>query len=215
MKKKRLAVLASGRGSNFLAILEKIKTGEIPAEVGICITNSRDAGVIDVSKKQGIPISVVLPKNYPDAGSFNDAVLSLLINHEIDYVILAGYLKLLGPQIVNHFSNRILNIHPALLPSFGGKGMYGHHVHDAVYKRGVKVSGATVHLVNTEFDAGPIVLQKAVSIESAASAEEIAKRVLEVEHEIYPRAVKLLVEEHLVVEKLRVSIIEDVSIGKN
>ena len=215
MKKKRLAVLASGRGSNFLAILGKITTGEIPAEVGICITNSKNAGVIEVAKSHGVPIGVFLPKNYPDAESFNDAILSFLISHEIDYVILAGYLKLLGPKIVNHFSNRILNIHPALLPSFGGKGMYGHHVHDAVYERGVKVSGATVHLVNAEFDAGPIVIQKAISIESAASAEEIAKRVLEVEHEIYPMAVKMLVEERLVVDKLRVSVKKDNYSGKN
>jgi folate-dependent phosphoribosylglycinamide formyltransferase PurN len=120
---------------------------------------------------------------------------------------------MIGRQIVNRYNNKIINIHPALLPSFGGKGMYGHHVHDAVYERGVKVSGATVHLVNNEYDAGPIVLQKAISIENVQNAEEIAQRVLKIEHEIFPKAVKLLVEDQLEVEKLRVHIKGEERVG--
>lgn len=203
---KRLAVFASGRGSNFQAILKEIKQGNIPATVGLCITNNPKAGVIDIAADNGIPVKIFSTKEFPDSISYNDAILLALIESKIDFIILAGYLKLIGNQIVDRYSNKIVNIHPALLPAFGGKGMYGHHVHDAVYKRGVKISGATVHLVNNEFDAGPIVLQKIVSIEDAGSPEEIARRVLEVEHEIFPKAVKLLVEEKIEVNGLRVNI---------
>lgn len=203
---KRIAVFASGRGSNFQAILEQINNGLISTTVGLCITNNPNAGVIDIAKAEGIPVKIFPPKDYPDSKDYNEAILNVLIELQIDFIVLAGYLKLIGRQIVDRYSNKILNIHPALLPAFGGKGMYGHHVHDAVYTRGVKLSGATVHLVNNEYDAGPIVLQKAVSVEDAQSGEEIAKRVLEIEHEIFPQAVKLLVEDRLEVNGLRVSI---------
>jgi phosphoribosylglycinamide formyltransferase-1 len=203
---KRLAVFASGRGSNFQAILEQINNGNIPATIGLCLTNNPNAGVIEIARENKIPLKICSPKKFPDIQTFNEDILNALIELDIDYIILAGYLKLIGKQIVDQFSNKIINIHPALLPSFGGKGMYGHHVHEAVYERGVKISGATVHLVNSEYDAGPIVLQKVVSIEDAGSPEEIARRVLKIEHEIYPQAVKLLVEERLKVNGLRVNI---------
>jgi phosphoribosylglycinamide formyltransferase-1 len=213
MKEKRLAVLASGRGSNFRAILEKINEGYISATVGIVITNIPTAGVLEIAESRGIPVRIITPKNFPDSQSYNDEILKTLTDNGIDYIILAGYLKMIGRQIVDRYSNKIINIHPALLPSFGGKGMYGHHVHDAVYERGVKVSGATVHLVNNEYDAGPIVLQKSISIKGAQNAEEIAKRVLKIEHEIFPQAVKLLVEDQLKVEKLRVTIKGEETVG--
>jgi folate-dependent phosphoribosylglycinamide formyltransferase PurN len=116
---------------------------------------------------------------------------------------------------VDRYSNKIINIHPALLPSFGGKGMYGHHVHDAVYNRGVKLSGATVHLVNNKYDAGPIVMQRAISIDDAMSGDDIAKRVLKIEHEIFPQAVKLLVEDRLEVNGLRVTIKGEQVVGND
>jgi phosphoribosylglycinamide formyltransferase-1 len=203
---KRLAVFASGRGSNFQAILEQINKGIIPATVGLCLTNNPKAGVIDIARENQIPIKICSPKEYPDTQSFNEDILNALIESNIDFIILAGFLKLIGKQIVDRFSNKIINIHPALLPSFGGKGMYGHHVHDAVYNRGVKISGATVHLVNKDYDAGPIVIQKVVSVEDAISPEDIAQRVLKIEHEIFPQAVKLLVEEKIEVNGLRVNI---------
>jgi phosphoribosylglycinamide formyltransferase-1 len=206
MNVKRIAVLASGRGSNFKAILEKINEGVIPAVVGLCVTNNRNAGVIEIAESHDIPVSVISPKDYPDQNLFNDAILKALTEEKIEYLVLAGYLKLLGKQIVGRYNNKIINIHPALLPSFGGKGMYGHHVHDAVFNRGVKISGATVHLVNNEFDAGPIVMQKTISIGDVKNADEIATRVLEIEHEIFPMSVKLLVEERLIVKGLRVEI---------
>ena len=212
---KRLAVFASGRGSNFQAILEQIDKGIIPATVGLCITNNPKAGVIDIARENRIPLKICLPKEYQDAHSFNEDILAALIEAEIDFIILAGYLKLIGQQIVDRYSNKILNIHPALLPSFGGKGMYGHHVHDAVFKRGVKVSGATVHLVNNEYDAGPIVIQKTVLVGDAASPDEIAKRVLKIEHEIFPQAVKMLVEERLEVNGSRVHIKGEQVVGND
>jgi phosphoribosylglycinamide formyltransferase-1 len=215
MKLKRLAVFASGRGSNFKAILDQINRGFIPATVGLCISNNPKAGVLEIAETNGIPVKIFTPKDYSDNHAFNEAILRALIEAEIDFIILAGYLKLIGQQIVDRYSNKIINIHPALLPSFGGKGMYGHHVHDAVYNRGVKLSGATVHLVNNEYDAGPIVVQKSVAIGDAKSGEEIAQRVLKIEHEIFPLAVKLLVEDRLKVNGLRVNIVGEQAIGND
>jgi formyltetrahydrofolate-dependent phosphoribosylglycinamide formyltransferase len=204
MEEKRLAVFASGRGSNFKAILDRIADKYIPAKVMLCITNNPQAGVIEVAKAHRIAVKILEPKSFEDGTAFNDAILKELVNARIDYIILAGYLKMIGRNIIERYSNRILNIHPALLPAFGGKGMYGHHVHEAVFQRGVKYSGVTVHLVNEFYDAGPIVLQEPVAIESATSAEEIASRVLQVEHKLFPEAVKLLVEDRLEVNGLRV-----------
>ena len=209
MTLKRLAVLASGRGSNFLAILEQTRTGYIPAIISLLITNNPDAGAIQNAQKNDIPWRIINPKDFSDRKAFNDKILDELIWAKIDYIILAGYLKLVGKQIVDRYSNKIINIHPALLPSFGGKGMYGHHVHQAVYDRGVKVSGVTVHLVNSEYDDGPIVLQRCVSIERAKTPEEIASIVLKVEHEIFSQAIKLMVEEKLHIAGSRVEIIGD------
>jgi len=213
MDKKRLAVFASGRGSNFQAILRKIREQYIPATVQLCITNNPDAGVIGLASDHGIPVKIFIPKNFENSHAFNEAVLRELISARIDYIVLAGYLKMIGPQIVERFDNKIINIHPALLPAFGGKGMYGHHVHQAVFDRGVKYSGVTIHLVNKEYDAGPIVLQEVVSVDGASSADEIAEKVLAVEHRIFPEAVKLLVEDRLVVNGSRVRIKGDSSGG--
>jgi formyltetrahydrofolate-dependent phosphoribosylglycinamide formyltransferase len=206
MEKKRLAVFASGRGSNFRAILDQIKNGSIPADVVLCLTNNPAAGAIDIAKSNHIPVSVIVPKNFPDSIAYNDAILKELLSARVDYIVLAGYLKLIGQQIIAAYPNRIINIHPALLPAFGGKGMYGHHVHQAVLESGAKVSGVTVHLVNSEYDAGPIVLQQSVAIDDLNSADEIAARVLEIEHKIYAQAVKLLVEDRLIIQGLRIRI---------
>jgi phosphoribosylglycinamide formyltransferase-1 len=211
MEEKRIAVFASGRGSNFQAIIKSIESGYIAAKVALCVTNNPNAGVIELAEKYNIPSQVYLPKNFADMRQFNDAILASLIEKSVDYIVLAGYLKLIGSQIIAHYNNRILNVHPALLPSFGGKGMYGHHVHEAVFNRGCKVSGVTVHLVNTEFDEGPIVLQECVDISDTNSPEEIAAKVLRVEHTVYSKAVKLLVENKLKILGNRVVIIGDQS----
>ena len=209
MEKKRLAVFASGRGSNFQVILKNTISGYIFADIVLLISNKQDAGVLEIARQHGIRTEVFEPKKFADADAFNKEILNALIDAHIDYIILAGYLKMIGPEIVRRYSNKIVNIHPALLPSFGGKGMYGHHVHDAVFKHGVKVSGVTVHLVNNEYDDGPILMQKCVDISDLNSPEEIAAAVLRVEHELYPRAVKVLAEDRVLVQGRRVEIIGD------
>jgi formyltetrahydrofolate-dependent phosphoribosylglycinamide formyltransferase len=207
MGQKKLAVLASGRGSNFQAILAKITDGWIPACMGLCITNNPAAGVIGIAEEHRIDVRIINPRSFPDAEEFNNAILKELLEFGIDGIILAGYLKLIGRQIVERYENRIINIHPALLPAFGGKGMYGQHVHEAVYESGARISGATVHLVNSEYDSGPIVYQKCVDITNVKSAGEIAERVLKIEHEIFPAAVKLMVEDRIKVKGKRVEIV--------
>ena len=207
MIKKRIAVFASGRGSNFQVIIDKTKNGFIPATIDLCITNNPNAGAIKIAERYNIPHRIFIPKEFPDGKSFNDTILDELKKTKINFIVLAGYLKLIGEQIVKNFENKIINIHPALLPSFGGKGMYGHFVHEAVYKSGVKISGPTVHLVNNEYDAGPIVLQKAISISNVESPNEIASRVLKIEHKIFPEAIKLLVEQNIIIDNNRVRLV--------
>ena len=206
MKRCHLAVFASGRGSNFENIIHKQKEGYIPVNIVLLVTNNPEAGVIKIARQNGIEIRVISPKDFPDSSLFNDDILKELIHFNIDIIALAGYLKLIGEQIINRFENKILNIHPALLPSFGGKGMYGHHVHQAVFESSAKVSGATVHLVNKEYDRGPIVIQKCVSIDDVQSPEDIAKRGLTIEHDIYPQAIKYLAEDRLYINNNRVLI---------
>jgi formyltetrahydrofolate-dependent phosphoribosylglycinamide formyltransferase len=206
MEKKRLAVFASGRGSNFQVILDNTVSGYIPANIILLITNKPDAGALGIAGQNSIRAEVFEPKKFADADAFNAAILNILIEERIDYIVLAGYLKMIGPEITRVFSNKIVNIHPALLPSFGGKGMYGHHVHYAVFAHGVKISGVTVHLVNDEYDDGPIVMQKCVDISHLNSPEEIAAAVLKIEHQLYPKVVKALTEERIRLHGRRVEI---------
>jgi len=209
MTENRIAIFASGTGSNFNNILEKISEGLIPAKIVILVTDNHNAGAIQIARNQNIPVKVFSKKDFLSREDLNVQMLITLKEYSVKYIVLAGYLKLIGANIVKEFSNKILNIHPALLPSFGGKGMYGKHVHQAVFDHGVKVSGATVHLVNEIYDAGSIVLQKACSVDGLISPDEIAKEVLKVEHEIYPAAVKLLVENRLKVNGNRIEIVGD------
>ena len=179
---KKIGVFASGRGSNFIKIYENIQKGEIAAEVCCLIA-------IDYSESVSIPAYVVHQKSFSDPALFGEELLKILKNNAIEWVVLAGYLKKIPDNVVKAYSNRIVNIHPALLPAFGGKGMYGMNVHEAVFKSGAKISGVTVHLVNEIYDSGPIVMQESVDIESCKNPEEIAKRVLQVEHTLYSKAI--------------------------
>ncbi len=209
MTENRIAIFASGTGSNFKNILEKISEGLVPAKIVILVTDNHNAGAIQIARNLNIPVKVFSKKDFLSREDLNVQMLNTLQEYSVKYIVLAGYLKLIGANIVKEFRNKILNIHPALLPSFGGKGMYGKNVHQAVFDHGVKVSGATVHLVNEIYDAGSIVLQKACSVDGLISPDEIAKEVLKVEHEIYPQAVKLLVENRLNVNGKRVEIVGD------
>lgn len=201
-----IAVFASGRGSNFQTIYHKTVAGYLPAKIAALISDNRAAGAIEFAREQRIPVFVAPPGDFPSPEVFGGELLRILKLQAVEFIVLAGYLKKIPANVVDAFPNRILNIHPALLPSFGGKGMYGMRVHQAVFDAGVKVSGVTVHLVNNEYDAGPIVLQRAVDIRECRSPEEIARKVLAQEHRAFPEALKLLLENEYRVEGRRVII---------
>jgi phosphoribosylglycinamide formyltransferase-1 len=190
----KLAVFASGGGSNFQAIVDAAASGRFSGEVVLCVSNRKAAGVLERAQTAGIPTVVLSPRNFDDAAEYEDVLLVTLSRYGVDFIALAGYLQKIPPKIVERFRGRIVNIHPALLPAFGGKGMYGIHVHEAVLAAGVSTSGATVHVVAEEYDTGPIVLQEAVPVEPGDTPETLAARVLEVEHRLYPAALALLAE---------------------
>ncbi len=202
----RLGVLASGRGSNFEAILNNIKKAKLGASIQVVISNKVSAGALEIARSNGIPAIHLSSKQFPDQELFNQQLLSILDEYKVNFIILAGYLKMLSPTVVRRFKNRILNIHPALLPSFGGKGMYGIHVHQAVLDYGCKVSGVTVHLVDEEYDTGPPVLQRCVPVLDDDTPETLAERVLKVEHQIYTEALQLFAKDRVEIEGRRVKI---------
>lgn len=178
----RVAVLASGGGTNLQALLDACGRG-VPASVALVLSNNPSAGALARAAKVAVP-SIVLAD--PADGT---ALLGHLREHDIDLVVLAGYLKLVPPDVVLAFDRRMINIHPALLPAFGGAGMYGERVHRAVLESGATVSGATVHLVDTEYDRGPIVAQWPVPVLAGDTPETLAARVLRVEHALLPAVV--------------------------
>lgn len=190
--KKRLAAFCSHGGSNFAAIADAAARGEIPIEVAVMIHNNAHAGAKDKAEARGIPTEWVARARYRDDGEYAAHLLGLLDRYGIDLVALAGFMQLIPPEVVRRFQHRMTNIHPALLPLFGGPGFYGLRVHEAVFAAGMKVSGPTVHLVDERYDHGPILMQRAVPIDDCRSPEEIAARVLVEEHKIYPEAIGLL-----------------------
>ena len=202
----RLAIFASGRGSNFLAILEAIDSDRLDAEVKVVVSNNPDAGALETARHRNIPAEVINKKNFPEREGFVRSLLEILEKYQTELVILAGYMKKIPPEVVARYPNRILNIHPALLPSFGGKGMYGHHVHEAVLAQGCRVSGVTVHLVDEVYDRGPIVAQRCVVVEEGDTPEILAARVLKTEHQIFAEAIQLFAEGRVRVADGRVRI---------
>ncbi len=200
LAKLRIAVFASGRGSNLEAILRAIDRGRLDACVCAVISNRATAGALQIASRRRIPAYHLSQKQFPDQESFDAEVLSVLRNHDTNFIALAGYLKKLSPTIVRAYPNRILNIHPALLPAFGGKGMYGHHVHEAVLAYGCKVTGVTVHIVTEEYDAGPPIIQRCVEVRDDDTPETLAARVLRVEHRVYPQALQYFAEGRVRVE---------------
>lgn len=178
----RVAVLASGGGTNLQALLDACR-GNAPARVVLVASNRADAGALERARNAGVETAVI---EDPTDGS---AMIALLREREVDLVVLAGYLKLVPENVVDEFEGRMINIHPALLPAFGGGGMYGMRVHRAVIAAGATLSGATVHLVSAEYDRGPIVAQWPVPVAPNDTEEELQKRVLEVEHQLLPAVV--------------------------
>ena len=201
--KKRVAAFCSHGGSNFAAIADSAARGEIPVDVAVMIHNNARAGAKEKAEARGIATEWVPRKRFSDDDAYAEHLLALLEKYSIDLVALAGFMQLIPAAVVRRYQHRMTNIHPALLPFFGGKGFYGMRVHEAVFASGMKVSGPTVHLVDEEYDHGPILLQHAVAIDDCKSPEEIAARVLVEEHKLYPRAMGLLAEGRFRVEEGR------------
>ena len=192
-----IGVLISGGGSNLQAIIDDCESKKINGNIKVVISNREDAFGLERAKKHNI--RSVFEND-------EDEVIKILKEENIDLVVLAGYLKIISPKFVSEFENKIMNIHPALIPSFCGDGFYGEKVHQAVIDYGAKVSGATVHFVNEKADAGPIIMQDTVKVMDDDDAKTLAKRVLEVEHTILPRCVKLFCEGKISVEGRKVRI---------
>ena len=187
-KMLRLGVLLSGGGRTLLNILEEIKAGNLDAEVAVVIA-SRDCKGVERSKAAGLDVQLVAYKQMPDTATYSALLAEILDAARADLVIQAGFLSLW--EIPARYEGRVMNIHPALLPSFGGHGMYGHHVHEAVLAAGCKVSGCTVHFVTNEYDAGPIIVQRAVPVLEGDDADTLAARVFAQECIAYPEAIRL------------------------
>ena len=188
MKPLRLAVLISGGGSTLLNLLDKIAGGELAASVE-CVIASRECAGVERSVARGHACVVLTPKSFPSVAAYSEAVFERCRNQRVDLVLLGGFLSRI--EVPADFEGRVLNIHPSLIPAFCGQGMYGHHVHEAVIARGCKVSGCTVHVVDNEYDHGPILVQRVVPVLSSDDADCLAKRVFEAECAAYPEAIRL------------------------
>ncbi|MDR1926547.1 MAG: phosphoribosylglycinamide formyltransferase [Endomicrobium sp.] len=193
----RIAVLVSGEGSNMQSIIDSTKNGNLKgiAQVVLVISNNSNAYALRRAENENIKfVCIEERKNFGNEKSFNGAILEELEKAKTNIVCLAGYMKMIGHVIIEAYHNRILNIHPALLPKFGGKGMYGHYVHEAVVKAKETESGATVHFVEKEYDNGEIIIQQKIEVFKNDSPEDVAKKVLVIEHQIYPEAIKKIIE---------------------
>ncbi len=190
LKKAKIAVLVSGGGTNLQALIDAQGSVITSGEISLVISNKKDAFALERAKKAGIATAVIEKKGNPN---FEDDIINKLDAEEIDVIVLAGFMCILSEKFTKHFENRILNVHPSLIPSFCGEGFYGLHVHEAALKYGVKVTGATVHFVNEIPDGGKIILQKAVEIQEMDTPEVLQKRVMEqAEWIILPKATEMV-----------------------
>lgn len=190
----KVAVLVSGGGSNLQAIIDRIADGTVTdTEIAVVISNNRSAFALERAAKAGIENICISPKDYADRSEFNSALISKIDEYNVDLIVLAGFLIVIPPEMVQKYKNRIINIHPSLIPSFCGTGYYGLKVHEGVLKRGVKVSGATVHFVDEGTDTGPIILQKAVEVCEGDTPEILQRRIMEqAEWILMPQAINLI-----------------------
>jgi phosphoribosylglycinamide formyltransferase-1 len=208
-KKLRVGVLASGGGTNLQAIIDVCAAGKANTELAVVISDVQ-CMALERARRAGIPehwLSRHDKVRFPTREVFDTAVLERLEAHQVELVCLAGYLRIMTPVLTDALAGRMMNTHPALLPAFGGPGMYGHHVHQAVLDYGCKVSGCTVHFVTLETDGGPIILQRAVPVEEDDTPETLAARILPHEHDLYCQAVQLYAEGRLKIEGRRVRIL--------
>ena len=206
----KVAVLVSGGGTNLQAIIDGIENGSITnAKIDVVISNNKNAYALERAKKHDIEAVALSPKDFETRDLFNEALYNELVDRKIDLIVLAGCLVVIPEKIIHEFENRIINIHPSLIPSFCGVGYYGLHVHEKALARGVRVTGATVHFVDTGTDTGPIILQKAVKINSDDTPEVLQRRVMEkAEWKILPKAINLIANGKVKVVDGRVEIEE-------
>ena len=204
MNQGRFVVLASGRGSNFQAIIDRVHGGYINAECSGLITDNPDAYAIKRAHNAGIPAEVVPYRNFPDKIRYEDALMEVLARYNPDLVVLAGYMRLLGERIVDAYTGKMMNIHPSLLPAFQGL-----HAQRQALTYGTKVAGCTVHFVTHDMDAGPVIIQRTVPVLDDDDEETLADRILVEEHQAYAEAIKLFFEKRLRIEGRRVRILPD------
>lgn len=204
----KIAVCVSGGGTNLQAIIDGIENQTITnAEIKVVISNNKNAYALERAKQHGIEAVCISPKDYESRDAFNEEFLAKLDSYEVDLIVLAGFLVVIPPQMIKEYRNRIINIHPSLIPSFCGTGYYGLKVHEGVLARGVKVTGATVHFVDEGTDTGPIILQKAVAVEEGDTPEILQRRVMEqAEWIIMPQAIDLIANGKVSVSDHKVTI---------
>lgn len=195
----KIAVFVSGGGTDLQSIIDAVEKGSINGKIAIVISNRSNVYGLERARKAGIETAIVRKDD--------ELIVKILKERDVDLIVLAGYLAILTDVLINAYPNKIINIHPSLIPSFCGPGYYGMHVHEKVLARGVKVTGATVHFVSSEVDGGPIILQEACNIDDLDKAEDIQARVLEIEHRILPKAVALFCDGKIVVENERAKVI--------
>ena len=207
----RVAVLVSGGGTNLQAIIDSLEKGTITnAEIVTVISNNRNAYALERAKNHGIEGLCISPKDYEDREAFHEALLAALEQRQVDLVVLAGYLVVIPERMIQTYRNRIINVHPSLIPAFCGTGYYGLKVHEGVLKRGVKVTGATVHFVDEGTDTGPIILQKAVKVEPDDTPKSLQRRVMEqAEWQLLPKAIDLIANGRVRVEDNKVYLQEE------
>ena len=197
-KKIKLGFLASGRGSNMLAILNDCKAGKLDADPVVVISNNVGAGALEYARDAGIPAFHLSSATYEDESELDNAITDTLKSNSVDWVILAGYMKKIGSKLLEEFQGKIFNIHPSLLPKHGGKGMFGLHVHKSVLASGDTETGVTIHLVDGEYDQGRILAQVVVKVEEDDTPEILAARVLKLEHRLYSETLQGVIEGRII-----------------
>jgi phosphoribosylglycinamide formyltransferase 1 len=201
----KIAVLISGGGTTLRNLLDKIAAGRLTATISLVIASNPNAGGLRYAKDASIPALVLEPKCFPNPEAYSREIFAACSKHGVDLVVMGGFLKRL--TIPPDYADRVVNIHPGLIPAFCGKGYYGHHVHEAVLEYGAKLSGCTVHFADNEYDHGPVILQKAVPVESDDTPETLAARVFEAECEAYPEAIQLIAESRVRLEGRKVRVL--------